>query len=52
MDPYDARPWLKLYPPHVAPDPVVDYPDALTLFRAAVARAAVVSRRSTTSTRR
>ncbi len=40
MDPYDARPWLRLYPPHVAADPVADYPDALTMFRAAVARAA------------
>jgi long-chain acyl-CoA synthetase len=40
MNPYDARPWLKLYAPHVAPDFVADYPDALAMFRAAVARAA------------
>jgi long-chain acyl-CoA synthetase len=39
MNPYDARPWLKLYPPRVAPDLVADYPDALTVFRAAAARA-------------
>jgi len=40
MNPYDARPWLKLYPPHIAPDLIADYPDALAMFRAAVARAA------------
>ena len=40
MDAYDTRPWLKLYPPRRRADPVVDYPDALTMFRAAVARAA------------
>jgi long-chain acyl-CoA synthetase len=39
MNPYDARPWLKLYPPHVASDFVADYPDALAIFRSAVARA-------------
>jgi long-chain acyl-CoA synthetase len=40
MNPYDAKPWLKLYAPHVASDFVADYPDALAMFRAAVARAA------------
>ena len=50
MNPYDARPWLKLYPPRVAPDLVADYADALTVFRAAAARAPR-RRPSTTSTR-
>ena len=40
MNPYDARPWLKLYSPHVAPDLFADYPDALAMFRAAVTRGA------------
>jgi long-chain acyl-CoA synthetase len=40
MNPYDARPWLKLYAPQIAHEPVADYLDVLTMFRAAVARAA------------
>jgi long-chain acyl-CoA synthetase len=39
MNPYDARPWLKLYAAKVPPDLDADYPDALAMFRAAVARA-------------
>jgi long-chain acyl-CoA synthetase len=39
MNPFDARPWLKLYAPGVTSDPAHDYPDALTMFRAAVMRA-------------
>ena len=34
MNPYDARPWLKLYPPDVGSVLTPDYPDALTMFRA------------------
>jgi len=40
MNPYDARPWLKLYARNIAPDLAVDYPDTLAMFRAAMARAA------------
>ena len=40
MNPYDARPWLKLYPPDVGSVLTPDYPDALTMVRAGVERAA------------
>ena len=33
MNQYDARPWLELYSPHVAPLLTPDYPDALSLFQ-------------------
>jgi long-chain acyl-CoA synthetase len=37
--PYDTKPWLRLYPDGVPPALEPDYPDALAMFRAAVARA-------------
>src|SRR5215218_8452759 len=40
MDPYQNKPWLKLYPAGVPPVLTLDYPDTLAMFRAAVARAA------------
>ena len=40
MNPYRERPWLKLYTPGQPADLVPDFPDALAIFRAAVARAA------------
>lgn len=39
MDPYQNRPWLKLYPAGVPPVLRLDYPDTLAMFRAAVGRA-------------
>ncbi len=39
MNPYQARPWLKLYPAHVPAALAPGAPDALGLFRDAVARA-------------
>lgn len=39
MNVYQSKPWLKLYAPHVGEALTPDYPDALAMFRAAVARA-------------
>ncbi len=39
MNAYDAEPWLALYPAGVRPDLAAGFPDALAMFRAAVARA-------------
>jgi long-chain acyl-CoA synthetase len=39
MNPYQSKPWLKLYPANVPPVLTPAYPDALAMFRAAVARA-------------
>ncbi|HZZ89363.1 MAG TPA: AMP-binding protein [Caulobacteraceae bacterium] len=39
MDAYQQQPWLSLYPPGMPPALTMDYPDALAMFRAAVARA-------------
>ena len=40
MNVYQSKPWLKLYASHVGETLSPDYPDALAMFRAAVARAA------------
>ncbi len=40
MDAYADKPWLKRYPPGLPAELAIDYPDALAMFRAAVARAA------------
>ena len=39
MDAYRTKPWLKLYPPGMPAALTVEFPDALAMFRAAVARA-------------
>lgn len=39
MNPYTARPWLGQYRPGTPADLVPEFPDALAMFRAAVARA-------------
>jgi long-chain acyl-CoA synthetase len=36
---YQSKPWLKLYPDNLKSGMAMDYPDALAMFRAAVARA-------------
>jgi long-chain acyl-CoA synthetase len=40
MNAYETKPWLKLYREGVPPALAMDHPDALAMFRAAVARAA------------
>jgi long-chain acyl-CoA synthetase len=40
MNAYQSKPWMKLYPPHLTEGLTPDDPDALAMFRAAVARAA------------
>ena len=40
MNAYQAKPWLHLYPAHVPPVLTQEFPDALSIFRSAVAQAA------------
>ena len=40
MNAYQSKPWLKLYPDNLKSGMTMEYPDALAMFRAAVARAA------------